>query len=247
MGLLPPASARLVTQLIRTTAPPHLLLLALRSYDLPYDIALHQSGAQEPIKQGETLSPKEYNDTQGWVVAHERRKKAKDKRNAEPATNAGGASMEASRRQKDFLRRRPVPKEPQLPEDDYKVVIRPGGGPDVTRQSLALIRDCVLRAAKVQPDIAGEDTLRINMRQNTIIMSTPSLANAKEYSNIKEIMINDKSYATAAYVTALENTSKGVIHGIPNVDISDLDQVSYPDWRGSTIGRVVRKVVQPGI
>ncbi|KAH7958018.1 hypothetical protein HPB51_027997 [Rhipicephalus microplus] len=143
--------------------------------------------------EGETLSPEEYNDTQGWVVAHERRKKAKDKRNAEPATNAGGASMEASRRVKEFLHRRPVPKEPQLPEDDYKVVIRPRGGLDLTRQSLALIRDCVLRAAKVQPDIAGEDTLRINMRQITIIMSTPSLANAKEYSNIKKIMINDKS------------------------------------------------------
>ncbi|KAH8020140.1 hypothetical protein HPB51_024945 [Rhipicephalus microplus] len=128
--------------------------------------------------EGETLSPEEY-DTQGWVVAHERRKKAKDKRNAEPATNAGGASMEASRRLKDFLHRQPVPKEPQLPEDDYKVVIRPGGGLDLTRQSLALIRDCVLRAAKVQPDIAGKDTLRINMRQNTMIMSTPSLANAK--------------------------------------------------------------------
>ncbi|KAH8009271.1 hypothetical protein HPB51_014240 [Rhipicephalus microplus] len=122
----------------------------------------------------ETLSPEDYNNTQEWVVAHERRKKAKDKRDVVPATNAG------------------VPKEPQLQE----------GGLDLTRQSLALIRDGVLRAAKVQPDIAGEDTLRINMRQNTMIMSTPSLANAKEYSNIKEIKIHDKSYATATYVTA---------------------------------------------
>ncbi|KAH8028118.1 hypothetical protein HPB51_013165 [Rhipicephalus microplus] len=100
----------------------------------------------------------------------------------------------------------------------YKVVMRPGGGLDLTQQSLALLRDCVLRAAKVQPDIAGEDTLRINMRQNTMIMSTPSLANVKEYRNIKEIMIDDKSYTTAAYVKAPENTSKGVIHGIPKYD-----------------------------
>ncbi|KAH8030547.1 hypothetical protein HPB51_008667 [Rhipicephalus microplus] len=185
--------------------------------------------------EGETLSPEEYNDAQGWVVAHERRKKANDKRNAEPATNAGGASIEAYRRVKDFLHRRPVPKEPQLPEDDYKVVIRPGGGLDLTRQSLALIRDCVLRAAKVQPDIAGEDTLRINMRQNTMIMSTPSLANAKEYSNIKEIMINDKSYATAAYVTAPENTSKGVIHGIPKYDNQEDIEKSLVNQRNPTI------------
>ncbi|KAH8009870.1 hypothetical protein HPB51_020662 [Rhipicephalus microplus] len=171
--------------------------------------------------EGETLSPEDYNDTQGWVVAHERRKKAKDKTNAVPATNAGVAGQpakEASRRLKDFLHRRPVPKEPQLPEDDYKVVIRLGGGLDLTRQSLALIRDGVLRAANVQPDIAGEDTLRINMRRNTMIMSTPSLANAKEYSNIKEIKIHDKSYATAAYITAPENTFKGVIHEIPTYD-----------------------------
>ncbi|KAH8029314.1 hypothetical protein HPB51_025193 [Rhipicephalus microplus] len=94
--------------------------------------------------EGETLSPEEYHDTQGCVVAHERRKKAKDKRNAVPAANAGGAFKEASRRLKDFLHRRPVPKEPQLPEDDYRVVICPGGGLDLTRQSLALIRDGVL-------------------------------------------------------------------------------------------------------
>ncbi|KAH8040752.1 hypothetical protein HPB51_012922 [Rhipicephalus microplus] len=185
----------------------------------------------------ETLSPEEYNDTQGWVVAHERRKKPKDKRNVVPATNAGGASKEVSRRLKDFLHRRPVPKEPQLPEEDYKVVIRPGGGLDLTRQSLALIRDCcVLRAAKVQqPDIAGEDTLIINMRQNTMIMSTPSVANAKEYSNIKEIMIDDKSYTTAAYVTAPENTSKGVIHGIPKYDNQEDIEKRLVNQRNPTI------------
>lgn len=89
---------------------------------------------------------------------------------------------------------------------------------DLTRQSVALIGDGVLRAAKIQPDVAGEDTLKINMRQNTIIMSTPSLANAKNYRNIKEIQVNEKSYTTAAYITAPENTSKGVIHRIPTYD-----------------------------
>lgn len=185
--------------------------------------------------EGETLSPEEYNNTQGWVVAHVRRRKAKDQTNAVPATNAGGASKEASRRLKDFLHRRPVPKEPQLPEDDYKVVIRPGGGLDLTRQSLALIRDGVLRAAKVQPDIAGDDTLRINMRQNTMIMSTPRFANAKDYSNIKEIKVHDKSYATAAYITAPENTSKGVIHGIPTYDNQEDIEKSLVNQRNPTI------------
>lgn len=168
--------------------------------------------------EGEMLTPEEYNSTQGWVVAHERRRKAKCKTNAELATNAGEASKETPRKLKDFLHRRPAPKEPQLPEDDYKVVIRPGGGLDLTRQSVALIGDGVLRAAKIQPDVAGEDTLKINMRQNTIIMSTPSLANAKNYRNIKEIQVNEKSYTTAAYITAPENTSKGVIHRIPTYD-----------------------------
>ncbi|KAH8022351.1 hypothetical protein HPB51_023422 [Rhipicephalus microplus] len=149
--------------------------------------------------EGKTLSPEEYNDTQGWVVAHERHKKTKDKRNAVPATNTGG------------------------------------GGLDLTRQSLAVIRDCALRAAKVQPDIAGDDSLRINMRQNTMIMSTPSLANAKEYSNIKEIMINDKSYATAAYVTAPENASKGVIHGIPKYDNQEDIEKALVNQRNPTI------------
>ncbi|KAH7975517.1 hypothetical protein HPB52_002613 [Rhipicephalus sanguineus] len=128
--------------------------------------------------EGETLSPEEYNSTQGWVVAHERRRKAKYKANTELATNASEASKETPRRLRDFLHRRLAPKELQLPEDDYKVVIRPGGGLDLTRQSVALVRDAVLRAAKIQPDVAGGDTLRISMRQNIIITSTRSLANA---------------------------------------------------------------------
>ncbi|KAH8029413.1 hypothetical protein HPB51_000276 [Rhipicephalus microplus] len=71
------------------------------------------------------------------------------------------------------------------------------------------------------------------MRQNIMIMNTPSLANAKKYSNIKEIIINDKSSAIAAYVTAPENTSKGVIHGTPKYDNQEdmeksLVNVSYP-------------------
>ncbi|KAL1471077.1 hypothetical protein MTO96_040116 [Rhipicephalus appendiculatus] len=74
--------------------------------------------------EGETLSPEEFNDAQGWVVAHQRRRKAKDKANAELATNAGGASKEAPRKLHDFLHRRPAPKEPQLPEDDYKINIQ---------------------------------------------------------------------------------------------------------------------------
>lgn len=149
--------------------------------------------------------------------------------------NAGEASKETPRKLKDFLHRRPAPKERQLPEDDYKVVIPPGGGLDLTRHSVALIKDGVLRAAKIQPDVAGEDTLRINMRQNTIIMSTPSLANAKNYSNIKEIQINGKSYATAAYIIATENTSKGVIHGIPTYDNQEDIQKSLVNQRNPTI------------
>ncbi|KAH8041447.1 hypothetical protein HPB51_015809 [Rhipicephalus microplus] len=171
--------------------------------------------------EGETLFPTEYDNTKGWVVAHELRRKAKDKANVVRATNAEGDSKEASRTLKCFLHRRPVPEEPQLPQDDYRVVRRPESGLNLTRQSVALIRDGALRAAKVQPDIAAEDTLRINMRQNTMIMSIPSLANVKEYSNIKEIKINDKSYATAAYITTPENTSKGVIHGISTYDNQD--------------------------
>ncbi|KAH7964538.1 hypothetical protein HPB51_027227 [Rhipicephalus microplus] len=166
----------------------------------------------------ETLSSEEYSNTQGWVADHERRRKAKDKTNAVPATYAVDASKEASRRLNNFLHRRPVPKEPQRPEDDHKVVIRPKGDPDLTRQSIPLIRDSVLRAAKIQPDIAREGTLRINMRQNTMIKSTPSLASAKDHSNVKEIKIDDKSYATASYITAPYDAPKVVIHGIPNYD-----------------------------
>ncbi|KAH8032108.1 hypothetical protein HPB51_023218 [Rhipicephalus microplus] len=73
-----------------------------------------------------------------------------------------------------------------------------------------------------------------------MIMSTPSLANAKEYSNIEEIMTNEKSYATAAYVTAPKNTSKGVIHGIPKYGNQEDIEKSLVNQRNRTILRARR-------
>ncbi|KAG0444813.1 hypothetical protein HPB47_013350 [Ixodes persulcatus] len=46
-------------------------------------------------------------------------------------------------------------------------------------------------------------------------MSTPSRENAMKYSKITNIRISAKDYEGAAYITAPEDTSKGVIHGIP--------------------------------
>ncbi|KAL1476249.1 hypothetical protein MTO96_036648 [Rhipicephalus appendiculatus] len=71
--------------------------------------------------EGELISSEEYNDP-GWMAAHERRNKTKKTTGTdERVTNKGDATASKMRKPK-------APRTPQLPEEDYKVVIRPRGG-----------------------------------------------------------------------------------------------------------------------
>ncbi|XP_070380658.1 uncharacterized protein [Dermacentor albipictus] len=187
--------------------------------------------------EGETISPEEYDD-EGWIADHEHRSNVKRRPDLdERSKNIGDSPVSTAWKTTNarILQRPMAPRQPQLPEDDCKVVIRPRGGLDMAQQRIAYIKDGVLLAAASTPENAGEDTLRINPRQNTMIMSTPKLDNAKRYSQIREIQLGSNTYSTAAYITAPENTSKGVIHGIPEYDTSEDVEKSLVNCRNPTI------------
>ncbi|KAG0433542.1 hypothetical protein HPB47_019847 [Ixodes persulcatus] len=99
--------------------------------------------------------------------------------------------------------------------EDLKVNLRLRGGFDAAQLRTVTVRDGVLRAAGISYDEACSDTLRVNIRQNTLTMSTPSRENALKYSKITNIRISTKDYEAAAYITAPEDTSKEIIHGRP--------------------------------
>ncbi|KAH7937125.1 hypothetical protein HPB49_007985 [Dermacentor silvarum] len=104
--------------------------------------------------------------------------------------------------------------QPQLPPVDLKVVMRPRRGFKATQLPTVVERDGVLCAAEITYDKASGDTLHVNFKKNMLTMSTPRKENAVLYSKITTIRINAMDSETVDYVTAPEDTSKGVIHGI---------------------------------
>ncbi|KAH7962591.1 hypothetical protein HPB52_017079 [Rhipicephalus sanguineus] len=104
---------------------------------------------------------------------------------------------------------------PNLPVDGYRIIIRPRGGFNVTEHATDRIYYSVRRAANVERTAEEEGNLCLNKEQNIIVLSTPPKERAKKYVAITSLSIGSKEYEACAYRAAPENTSKGVIRGIP--------------------------------
>ncbi|KAH9374045.1 hypothetical protein HPB48_005314 [Haemaphysalis longicornis] len=138
----------------------------------------------------------------------------RDSRNQE-----GGRREQAHKIQNQLGVRRP--RLPALPREDIKIVIRPRDGLNTSRVSYAQLCDGVLHAAAVSTERVSDDIFRLQPGQNILVVSTPTMENAKKYCSIKEIQVGSQTYATTAYVTPPDDTSKGVIHNIPNYDTQE--------------------------
>ncbi|XP_070384871.1 uncharacterized protein [Dermacentor albipictus] len=73
-----------------------------------------------------------------------------------------------------------------------------------------------MRTAALEAATQLEDTIRINTSQNITIVSTPREDNAVKYSQIKELKLQEKRFSMTTYITAPENSARGIIHGIPD-------------------------------
>ncbi|KAH7940241.1 hypothetical protein HPB52_022561 [Rhipicephalus sanguineus] len=90
---------------------------------------------------------------------------------------------------------------PQLLREDYKIIVRPRGG--------------LRQAADVPREAREKDTICPNYQQNIIVVSTPVEEHANRYQRIACIKLGTQEFEASAYGAAPENTSKGVIRGIP--------------------------------
>ncbi|KAH9373019.1 hypothetical protein HPB48_003397 [Haemaphysalis longicornis] len=113
-------------------------------------------------------------------------------------------------------------RQPRLPKEDIKIVLRRRDGLNVRKHSNAQLRDAINSATALQPSDVEMDIVRTNPTQNILIISTRKIGNAEKYNALREIRISDKIYEIRAYATAPEGTTKGVIHNIPAYD-SDED------------------------
>ncbi|KAL1468969.1 hypothetical protein MTO96_041129 [Rhipicephalus appendiculatus] len=104
---------------------------------------------------------------------------------------------------------------PKLPEDGWKVIIRPKAGLAVIKNtSQPLLGEAVRRAASLEWKKTKSDLLFVNDKQSTILFHTLNFECAEKVMSIKTIRIEDKDHEVTAYMVAPENCGKGVVHGM---------------------------------
>ncbi|KAH8026798.1 hypothetical protein HPB51_024913 [Rhipicephalus microplus] len=119
---------------------------------------------------GEELSPTEFGEEQGWCEIKRKTKKAAG--DADPATDQQATpaiSKKAAFMQRETQHVRKITKvsrRPNLPTDDYNVIIRPRNGFNVSHYQKDLIHCCIRSVAGVGRKESEEDSVCLNKRQN---------------------------------------------------------------------------------
>ncbi|KAH8041146.1 hypothetical protein HPB51_013806 [Rhipicephalus microplus] len=127
------------------------------------------------------------------------------------------------------------PRQPRLPDDHVKVVIRPRDGLNLSKGGEAQLCDAFLREVDLHATLLKEDIYRTYVEANLIVVSAPQLFNAEIYSRISKLQVETETYDVRAYVTSPENTAKGVIYNIPPYDSPEDISASLVNDRNPTI------------
>ncbi|KAH7984349.1 hypothetical protein HPB52_019655 [Rhipicephalus sanguineus] len=105
-----------------------------------------------------------------------------------------------------------------MPAGDYKIVVRPHDGLNLSVCSEAEIADCIRKTLRFPDPTTITDVVQVNRAQNLVLISTLDEGRAKTYSSLSEILLHGKSYKVSPYVTAPDDSAKGILHGIPGYD-----------------------------
>ncbi|KAH7968048.1 hypothetical protein HPB52_005533 [Rhipicephalus sanguineus] len=167
----------------------------------------------EVTVEGENVSREEFEDNTGWRPVGQRKpsEPMPEQRSEQPPI---GESDKKQREQRLRQITR-ASRMPQLPREDYKIIVRPRGGLRVSDHGAARIANSVYQAADIPREAREQDTICPNYQQNIIVVSTPVEEHANRYQRIACIKLGTQEFEASAYEAAPENTSKGVIRGIP--------------------------------
>lgn len=168
--------------------------------------------------EGENMQTDEFGEGSGWCEVR-RGAKTRCSDEARSAGNKQQASFveTATNKWKNGRNVRQIIRAsrlPNLPKEDYRVIVRPRGGFSVSNYKLDRIYYCLRNAAGVGRETAEEDSICINSTQNIIVLSTPSEDRARKYGAINKLRLGEKDFEASAYRAAPDNTSKGFIRGI---------------------------------
>ncbi|KAH7932535.1 hypothetical protein HPB52_024383 [Rhipicephalus sanguineus] len=168
--------------------------------------------------EGEEISPTEFGKEQGWCEIKRNTKKAAGDADSAKNQQATPASTEKAafiQKATQYVRKITMTSRmPNLPTDYYKIIVRRRDGFNVSHYQKDRVHCCIRNAAGVGREVAEEDSVCLNERQNVIVVSTPSEDRARRYGGICKLRIGDREFEASAYRAAPENTSKGLIRGI---------------------------------
>lgn len=152
------------------------------------------------------LSEKKTLDNGGWFTA----KYHNSRLIAVPQTGSEAADKLAPSQPK-----RRKEKLPPLPKTDFKVIIRPKNGLNISQLSTHQMAWAITKACG-NPNMCNEGNLLIRLRNgsNIAIISTPNMDTANAVQCISSLRFGASDYAVTAYVAAPDNSCKGVIHGL---------------------------------
>ncbi|KAL1486724.1 hypothetical protein MTO96_031291 [Rhipicephalus appendiculatus] len=151
--------------------------------------------------------------TNGWTYVTY--KKKKDAERKESATSKSNFSPPNPRKAGQMIAGRILnsSKMPKLPEGDVRVIIRPRDGLNIRATCSASLDEAIYEAAGLTRD--DQLTICPNLTQNIVVVSTPESATAERLRRIKEIQIEGKTHEVNAYVSAPDDTAKGIIRNVP--------------------------------
>ncbi|KAH7983359.1 hypothetical protein HPB52_011454 [Rhipicephalus sanguineus] len=170
--------------------------------------------------EGEEITQEELTAERGWHTARSRRRDGRGGKNSSPS--ASPQTQESCSRT--------IPKKnvkaqvlkagrmPPLPKNEIKIILRPKGGLHISKVGSPTVTAAIFHATKMPLEESQEDTICPNVQQNIIVISTPHPHNADRYVRLKSIHVNGTTHEVNAYEAAPDNTTKGVIRGIPLTD-----------------------------
>ncbi|KAH7933748.1 hypothetical protein HPB49_016773 [Dermacentor silvarum] len=169
---------------------------------------------------GEDITPEEMTAEMGWRTARSRRPDEKRGQNSsrdDPPHSQDSRSRSKTRKnvKSQVLK---AGRMPQLPKNEIKIIVRPKGALNIPKVGSPTVTAAIFQATQLSPEETQDNTICPNVQQNIVVISTPRPLNADRYVRMKSIHVNGVTHEVNAYEAAPDNTTKGVIRGIPLTD-----------------------------
>lgn len=166
--------------------------------------------------EGEDISPDQVSEALGWSVSGKQkvRMQAPSLPDGPQQPRPNGATRPGRAREKVIKNARM----PALPREDFKIVLRPRGGIDISKAGQVEAGRAVCEAARITREESARNVICPNYQQNIIVVSTATRQNVDRYVRINKIVIGGNAYGVSAYETVPHGMVKGVIRGIPLED-----------------------------